>query len=67
MKHLLLKLLPYNTHLYNFCKSYVEKHDGDCNGDMMTNGEFRLMRQFLPEVRSSLMWARTPGSGQSTR
>ncbi len=39
MKHLLLRLLPYNTHLYNFCKSYVEKHDGDCNGDMMTNGE----------------------------
>ena len=48
MKHLLLKLLPYNTHLYNFCKSYVEKHDGDCNGDIATNGELRVMRQFLP-------------------
>jgi len=49
MKHLLLRLLPYNTHIYNFCKSYVEKHDGDCNGDMMTNGEYRLMRHFLPD------------------
>jgi FkbM family methyltransferase len=48
MKHLLLRWLPYNGHLYNFCKSYVEKHDGDCNGDMATNGEIRVMRQFLP-------------------
>jgi FkbM family methyltransferase len=49
MKHLLLRLLPYNTHLYNFCKSYIEKHDGDSNGDLITNGELRVMRQFLPE------------------
>lgn len=49
MKHLLLKILPKNRHLYNFCKSYVEKHDGDGNGDMMTNGEYRLMRYFLPD------------------
>lgn len=49
MKHLLLKILPKNRHLYNFCKSYVEKHDGDGNGDMMTNGEYRLMRHFLPD------------------
>ncbi len=48
MKHFLLRRLPYNGHLYNFCKSYVEKHDGDCNGDIATNGEFRVMRQFLP-------------------
>lgn len=48
MKHFLLRWLPYNGHLYNFCKSYVEKHDGDCNGDMETNGELRVMRQFLP-------------------
>jgi FkbM family methyltransferase len=48
MKHFLLRWLPYNGHLYNFCKSYVEKHDGDCNGDIATNGELRVMRQFLP-------------------
>ena len=48
MKHFLLKWLPYSGHLYNFCKSYVEKHDGDCNGDILTNGEFRVMRQYLP-------------------
>lgn len=48
MKHMLLRVLPYYSHLYNFCKGYVEKHDGDSNGDMMTNGEFRVMRQFLP-------------------
>lgn len=48
MKHFLLRWLPYNGHLYNFCKSYVEKHDGDCNGDMATNGELRVMRHFLP-------------------
>ena len=48
MKRFLLKTLPFNKHLYNFCKSYVEKHDGDCNGDMETNGELRVMRQFLP-------------------
>ena len=48
MKHFLLRWLPYNGHLYNFCKSYVEKHDGDCNGDIVTNGELRVMRQFLP-------------------
>ena len=49
MKNLLLKILPKNRHLYSFCKSYVEKHDGDCNGDMMTNGEYRLMQHFLPD------------------
>lgn len=48
MKHFLLKTLPFSRHLYNFCKSYVEKHDGDCNGDMATNGELRVMRQSLP-------------------
>ena len=48
MKQFLLKWLPHNGHLYNFCKSYVEKHDGDCNGDMETNGELRVMRQYLP-------------------
>jgi len=48
MKHLLLRVLPYNSQLYNFCKGYIEKHDGDCNGDMLTNGELRVMRQFLP-------------------
>ena len=48
MKHLLLRVLPYNSHLYNFCKGYIEKHDGDCNGDMLTNGELRVMQQFLP-------------------
>jgi len=49
MKRLLLRILPCNVHLYNFCKNYVEKHDGDCNGDMMTNGEYRLMRHFLTD------------------
>ena len=49
MKNLLLKILPKNRHLYSFCKSYVEKHDGDCNGDMMTNGEYRLLQHFLPD------------------
>ena len=48
MKRVFLRILPFNTHIYNFCKSYVEKHDGDCNGDMMTNGEYRIMRHFLP-------------------
>jgi len=48
MKHFLLRWLPYNGHLYNFCKSYIEKHDGDCNGDIATNGELRVMRTFLP-------------------
>lgn len=48
MKHFLLRTLPFSNHLYNFCKGYVEKHDGDGNGDMMTNGEYRIMEQFLP-------------------
>ena len=47
MKHFLLKTLPFNKHLYNFCKSYVEKHDGDCDGDIATNGELRVMKHFL--------------------
>lgn len=48
MKHFLLKHIPYSVHLYNFCKGYIEKHDGDGNGDILTNGEFRVMRHFLP-------------------
>lgn len=48
MKTFLLRSLPFSSHLYNFCKGYIEKHDGDCNGDMMTNGEYRLLGQFLP-------------------
>ena len=48
MKNLLLRILPMNRHFYNFCRGYVEKHDGDCNGDMETNGELRVMRQYLP-------------------
>ena len=48
MKNFLLKILPRNRHLYSFCKSYVERHDGDCNGDMMTNGELRTIEHFLP-------------------
>jgi hypothetical protein len=48
MKNFLLRILPMNSHFYNFCKGYVEKHDGDCNADMMTNGEYRILGQFLP-------------------
>ena len=47
MKHLLLKILPKNQHLYNFCKSYLEKHNGNNNCDIHTNGELRFMRRNL--------------------
>jgi len=49
MKNFLLRILPKNRHLYNFCKTYIEKHDGDCNGDMMTNGELYTIKYFLPK------------------
>ena len=65
MKHILLRWLPYNYHLYNFCKSYVEKHDGDCNGDMETNGEIRVMRKFLP--RGSVVFDVGAHTGEWTR
>jgi len=65
MKHFLLKHIPYSVHLYNFCKSYVEKHDGDSNGDMMTNGEFRVMRHFLPG--SSVVFDVGAHTGEWTR
>lgn len=65
MKHLLLRVLPYNTHFYNFCKGYIEKHDGDSNGDMMTNGEFRVMRHFLPG--SSVVFDVGAHTGEWTR
>lgn len=47
MKQLLLKILPLNQHLYNFCKSYLEKHNSDNNCDIHTNGELRFMKRNL--------------------
>ncbi|MBN1830388.1 MAG: FkbM family methyltransferase [Deltaproteobacteria bacterium] len=45
MKRLLLRIMPKNRHIYNFCRDYVDRCNGDNNGDIFTNGEYRLMRE----------------------
>jgi len=47
MKRVLLKILPKNRHIYSFCKSYVDKYNGENNADIRTNGELRVMQRTL--------------------
>lgn len=34
--------------IYFFCKNYINAFDGENNGNIKTNGEFRVMKQLLP-------------------
>ena len=49
IKGQLLELLPRNAFLYRICKRYVDRYNSENNGDILTNGEFRLMQTVLPQ------------------
>src|SRR6185503_3798072 len=51
-KMLFEKLLPDNDLLYRFCRRYVERYNGDNNGDMRTNGELGLLQKVLPGAQT---------------
>ena len=51
-KYYALKKLPVSQKIYNFCKAYVNKCDGDNNSDMKSNGELRVMQEFLPKCKT---------------
>ena len=47
----LVALLPVRSQLlYRFARKIVNRHDGDNDIDMRTNGELRLMREKLPHA-----------------
>jgi FkbM family methyltransferase len=49
IRSILWKTIPaHNRFLYFLCKHYVDRHNGDNNGNIVTNGELRLMRSVLP-------------------
>lgn len=45
----LIDKLPANPLFYRFCRRYVNRYQGENNCDIFTNGEFRWMREVLPE------------------
>lgn len=45
----ILSLLPIDNYLvYQFCKNCIDVANNQNNGDMLTNGEFRLIQDYLP-------------------
>lgn len=40
--------VPQSEWLYRACKRYVDRHNGENNPDILTNGELCFMRDFLP-------------------
>jgi len=57
-------LPPYNTNLYQLCRRYVDRYNGENNDNIHTNGELRFMRQILGNCQtvfpSSSGHCRTP-------
>lgn len=49
---LLFAHLPDSTHIYRFCRRYVDHYRGENNSDIRTNGELHFMRQRLPSCRT---------------
>ena len=51
LANFVVSLLPVRSDLlYRFCRKIVNRHDGDNDGDMHTNGELTLMRRHLPSA-----------------
>ncbi len=51
LKQRLFLRLPTNLdRLYRACKHYVDRHEGELNGDMDSNGEMWLARQLCPNA-----------------
>ncbi|MFX0138256.1 MAG: FkbM family methyltransferase [Candidatus Hodarchaeota archaeon] len=43
----IFSLIPRNPKIYNFCKGYIDKYNGDNNDNIHTNGELRFMKRNL--------------------
>lgn len=43
--------LPLHPRLYRLCRSYVDRYNGDNDGDPHTNGEYLFLRSILPTCR----------------
>ena len=47
---ILLNLLPLdNVAVFRYCRHYVDVYNGENNGDIRTNGELKLMQEYLPQ------------------
>jgi FkbM family methyltransferase len=48
----LKSLIPkYNSKIYRLCKWYVNHFNGDNNSDIRSNGEYRVLKEFIPRSR----------------
>lgn len=49
-----MRILPsYNQILYEFCKKYVDRFNGDNNSLPEVNGEYAFLRKYLNGIDSS--------------
>lgn len=47
-KNIFTHIPSSNKNIYSICKMYVDRFNGDNDDNILTNGEFHLMRQVLP-------------------
>lgn len=47
----LVNVLPRSSLLYRFCRRYVAHYNGENNEDMQSNGEFRWLREVIPQCK----------------
>jgi len=53
---ILLKLIPNNRSAYNFSKKIINRYNNNKNFDPNTNGEFRLINNFLKERKRKIIF-----------
>src|SRR5579862_6222564 len=49
-----LSAAPHEPELYDACRRYIERCDGDANPDPATNGEFMVLRNAMPGAQLAI-------------
>lgn len=51
---ILTDVIGRNTLIYGFCKRYVDRFNGENNSNILSNGEYDLIKYFIPRARLAL-------------